>query len=112
MRAVDTNILVRLLARDDAERAGKAMAFIETGAWVSAVALVETVWVLESAHEKSKGEIADSLELLLCDLRLTFHDADAASAALEKPNSPRAGFRRMPHSGTGPEGCASAAGDL
>ena len=84
MRALDTNILVRLLVRDDAEQVGKAMAFIAKGGWVSSVALVETVWVLESVYEKSKGEIADSLALLLGDSRLTFHDADAASAALDQ----------------------------
>ncbi len=84
MRAVDTNILVRLLVRDDAAQVGKAMAFIATGGWVSSVALVETVWVLESVYSKSKGEIADSLDLLLGDSRLAFQDADAASAALDQ----------------------------
>lgn len=83
MRAVDTNVLVRLLVRDDIAQFGKAMAFIEAGGWVSSVALVETVWVLESVYEKSKAEIAASLDLLLDDSRLTFQDADVASAALD-----------------------------
>ena len=46
MRAVDTNVLVRLLARDDAKQATAAEAFVNPGAWVSHLVLVETVWVL------------------------------------------------------------------
>ncbi len=51
MRAVDTNVLVRLLARDDAAQAEAAEAFVAGGAWVSHVVLVETIWVLESVYE-------------------------------------------------------------
>jgi predicted nucleic acid-binding protein len=34
MRAVDTNVLVRLIARDDSRQAASAEAFIQPGAWV------------------------------------------------------------------------------
>lgn len=90
MRAVDTNVLVRLLVRDDAAQFGKALAFIATGGWVSSVALVETVWVLESVYAKSKNEIAASLDLLFGDSRVAFQDADAASAALDQFRNHRA----------------------
>jgi predicted nucleic-acid-binding protein len=33
MLAVDTNVLVRLLARDDADRISAAEAFVSRGAW-------------------------------------------------------------------------------
>jgi predicted nucleic-acid-binding protein len=35
MRAVDTNLLVRLIARDDAKQVLAAEAFVAAGAWVS-----------------------------------------------------------------------------
>jgi predicted nucleic-acid-binding protein len=41
MRAVDTNVLVRLITRDDARQAASADAFVEKGAWVSVLALAE-----------------------------------------------------------------------
>jgi predicted nucleic-acid-binding protein len=46
MRAVDTNVLVRLIARDDSRQAVSAEAFVEHGAWVSVLALAEATWVL------------------------------------------------------------------
>jgi predicted nucleic-acid-binding protein len=46
MHAADTNVLVRLIARDDARQAAAADSFVAKGAWVSLLALAETVWVL------------------------------------------------------------------
>lgn len=46
MRAVDTNVLVRLVARDDARQVDAAEAFVERGAWVSHLVLAEMTWVL------------------------------------------------------------------
>jgi len=48
MRAIDTNVLVRLIARDDAAQVARAEKAIEKGAWVSLLVLVETVWVLDA----------------------------------------------------------------
>jgi predicted nucleic-acid-binding protein len=51
MRAVDTNILVRLIARDDPRQTAAAEAFIVNGAWVSLLALAEAVWVLGTVYD-------------------------------------------------------------
>jgi predicted nucleic-acid-binding protein len=48
MRAVDTNVLVRLVTRDDPGQALQADTFVEKGAWVSVLALAEATWVLGS----------------------------------------------------------------
>ena len=48
MHAVDTNVLVRLLVRDDARQATAAEAFVAKGAWVSTLVLAETLWVLDA----------------------------------------------------------------
>ena len=46
MRAVDTNVLVRLITGDDEKQAVVADSFVNRGAWVSHVVLAETAWVL------------------------------------------------------------------
>ena len=93
MRAVDTNVLVRLITRDDAAQVRAAEQFVDTGAWVSHLALVETAWVLDAVYERSAGEIATAIELLLNHRELTLQDPDVVAAALEKFRSrPAVGF--------------------
>lgn len=82
MRAVDTNVLVRLLARDDARQVARAEAFVESGAWVSHVVLVEAVWVLDSVFERTPAQIAAALRMLLEHTSLVVQDADVVGAAL------------------------------
>ena len=48
MLAVDTNVLVRLLARDDARQALAADQAIAKGAWISHLVLAEAIWVLDA----------------------------------------------------------------
>ena len=50
MRAVDTNVLVRLITRDDSRQAASAESFVEKGAWVSVLALTEAAWVLSTVY--------------------------------------------------------------
>ena len=59
MRAVDTNVLVRLLARDHPVQLAAAEAFVQAGAWVSLLVLMETVWVLDSVYGIQPGPLAD-----------------------------------------------------
>ena len=82
MRAVDTNVLVRLVTRDDAGQVGAAEAFVSGGAWVSQVVLVEAVWVLASVYRLGPGSIAVAVEMLLNHRDLTFQDAEVVTAAL------------------------------
>ena len=89
MRAVDTNVLVRLATRDDARQTQAAEAFVAPGAWVSQIVLVEAMWVLVSVYELKPEKIATALEMLLQHKDLTIQDADVVAAALEQ-------FRRQP----------------
>jgi predicted nucleic-acid-binding protein len=82
MRAVDTNVLVRLLVRDDPEQAEAAEAFVAAGAWVSHVVLVETLWVLESVYEVDAKGRAKAVEMLLNHRELTVQDPDVVERAL------------------------------
>jgi predicted nucleic-acid-binding protein len=82
MRAIDTNVLVRLLVRDDPRQFDAAEKFIVKGAWVSHVVLVETLWVLDVVYERSAEQMVAALERLLAHAELTLQDADVVAAAL------------------------------
>jgi predicted nucleic-acid-binding protein len=82
MLAVDTNVLVRLIARDDAAQVRAAEGFVAKGAWVSHLILAETIWVLDSVYELSRAAIARAIEMLLNHQELTLQDADVVGAAL------------------------------
>jgi len=82
MRAVDTNLLVRLLVRDDEVQAVAAEVFVGSGAWVSHLVLAETIWVLDAVYRRTPAQIAKAIELLLNHTNLTLQDADAVALAL------------------------------
>lgn len=90
MRAVDTNVLVRLITRDDARQSAAADSFIEKGAWVSILALAETMWVLTTVYGLSPANIATAIEMLLDHDDLTLQDREAVIAALNLFRSRRA----------------------
>lgn len=89
MLAVDTNVLVRLLARDDLKQAHVAEQFVAKGAWVSHLVLAETVWVLEAVYERTAAQLIAALELMLVHETLVLQDADTIRSAL-------AHFRKKP----------------
>ena len=82
MRAVDTNVLVRLLAQDDAAQAAAAESFVSGGAWVSHVVLVETLWVLESVYDVDARGRAKAVEMLLSHRELSLQDPEVVERAL------------------------------
>jgi predicted nucleic-acid-binding protein len=89
MRAIDTNVLVRLVVRDEAKQAQAAEDFVANGAWVSHLVLAETVWVLDAVYERTAEQIATAIDMLLNHERLTVQDAEIVTAATEQ-------FRRRP----------------
>ena len=82
MRAVDTNVLVRLLARDDTTQASAADDAIAKGAWVSHLVLAEAFWVLDAVYERTPKQLVAALDLLLAHETLVLQDADVVVAAL------------------------------
>ena len=82
MRAVDTNVLVRLATRDDERQAAAAEAFVSKGAWVSHLVLAEAMWVLTSVYGLESGALATAVEMFLNHRDLTVQDSDAVAAAL------------------------------
>lgn len=84
MRAVDTNVLVRLLIRDDPAQVAAAEAFVEPGAWVSHLVLIEAAWVLDSVYGIEPMAMARALEMLLDQETLAIEDADVVKKALDR----------------------------
>jgi predicted nucleic-acid-binding protein len=93
MRAVDTNVLVRLMTRDDAKQVAVADAFVANGAWVPHLALAEASWVLGSVYDRGPAAIATAVEMLLSHQHLTIQDTEAVAAAVALfRQQPKVGF--------------------
>ncbi len=92
MRAVDTNVLVRLVTRDNARQTAAAEAFVAAGAWVPHLVLVEAMWVLSAVYGLEPRRIATAVEMLLEHRDLSVQDTDTVMAALDH-------FRRRPKLG-------------
>jgi predicted nucleic-acid-binding protein len=79
--ALDTNVLVRLVTRDDEAQARRAKAVFDShsdengGLFVADIVLVELCWTLARSYELSRADIARTVHALL----------DNASIALESP---------------------------
>jgi predicted nucleic-acid-binding protein len=82
MLSVDTNVLVRLIARDDAAQVSAAEKTVGKGAWISHLILAETLWVFDSVYGLSREQIATAVEMLLNHQELSLQDADVVTAAL------------------------------
>lgn len=93
MRAVDTNVLVRLVTRDNGRQTASAEVFIADGAWVSILALAEATWVLASVYGFDSRRLAVGIEMLLKHKQLALQDPDVVASALESFRArPAVGF--------------------
>lgn len=82
MIGLDTNVLVRYLTQDDPLQSELANKVITRAAnqgellWISQITLSETIRVLERAYKISKGEIVETLFVLLQTQELVFEKHD------------------------------------
>lgn len=87
MIALDTNVLVRYLVRDDEAQAATARSLMSSltadqPGFVCREVILELVWVLERAYGLSREDIADALEQLVStDVLVIEAGADVAQAA-------------------------------
>jgi len=84
MLAVDTNVLVRLITRDDPKQVAAAEAFVANGAWVSHLVLAETSSVLSAAYGVKPAGMAIAVEMLLEHRDIAMQDPEVVRAALEQ----------------------------
>jgi predicted nucleic-acid-binding protein len=93
MRAVDANVLIRLVTRDDPKQVAAAEAFVASGAWVPHLAIAEAAWVLASVYERGREQIANAIDMLLAHEQLTLQDEEVVAAAVAQyKRRPRVGF--------------------
>jgi predicted nucleic-acid-binding protein len=83
MKAVDTNVIVRFLIRDDEAQAFKARDLFEEAErrreplWIGVGVLLECLWVLDAVYGCSRDEIINALSQLRLLSALEFESADA-----------------------------------
>src|SRR5437764_1148016 len=88
MIGLDTNVLVRYLAQDDAIQSLRATQIIERlteegPGFISLVTMVETVWVLDRVYGVSNHEIAAAVERILqADTLLVQNEQEAFNAMI------------------------------
>jgi predicted nucleic-acid-binding protein len=82
MRAVDTNVLVRALVRDDAAQAAKAEEILARDeVFVPVTVMLELEWVLRSRYGFTADKVAQALALLCAMPRVSVGEADAVRQA-------------------------------
>ena len=90
MIGLDTNVLVRYVTQDDSRQAKAANQVIEDGlsaenpGFVSAIALVELTWVLESGYDCGREQVASVVDRLLRARLLVIENAEAVNGALRR----------------------------
>lgn len=98
MIALDTNVLVRLLTRDDEKQAAKAQALFEQhssedGAFfVSDVVLAELAWTLGGAYGFDRQAIAIAFKALSDNATVGFESREALRASLSLFENAKVGF--------------------
>lgn len=98
MIGLDTNILVRYLTEDDPAQYAKTAAFIDDATdrgehfLVNTAVLCELVWVLETAYDYSREEIARALEQIFATAQFEVERLDEARQALGDFRSTKADF--------------------
>jgi len=86
--ALDTNVLVRLVTRDDEAQAQRARAVFEEhavevgGLFVADIVLVELCWTLARSYELSRADIALTVHALLNNASIALESSAAVKSAL------------------------------
>lgn len=93
-----TNLLIRYLTKDEASQYRKVQRLIEDAVagdervLINCAVLCELTWVLETAYDYSRLEIADALERILETAQFEVEHAEEARLALGDFRSTKAGF--------------------
>jgi predicted nucleic-acid-binding protein len=84
MLAVDTNVIVRYLTRDEAEQFAKASALIRgEDVYICSTVLLETEWVLRRVYRFGRDRVGAALAAFAGLPRVTLEDPASAAKALD-----------------------------
>ncbi|WP_394754947.1 PIN domain-containing protein [Rhodoferax sp.] len=93
MIGLDTNVLVRYLAQDDAKQSAIATRFIESElsatqpGFISLVVLVEVCWVLQRLYAATSSECTGTVEDLLGSAQFVVEQRHVVQAAAQQMRS-------------------------
>ncbi|WP_337188410.1 type II toxin-antitoxin system VapC family toxin [Phenylobacterium sp.] len=83
MIAIDTNVVVRFLIRDDEAQWARAHALVrDNEVFVASTVVLEAAWVLRSVHRYSREEIVRALEMFSRLPRVRVQEPERVAAAL------------------------------
>jgi predicted nucleic-acid-binding protein len=84
VRAIDTNIVIRLLMGDDDDQSRRARAVVQGGdIFIATTVLLESEWVLRSGFGLRPTEIREALELLAGLAGVTVEEPARLAQALD-----------------------------
>ena len=98
MIGLDTNLLIRYRTKDDTSQYTRVKRLIEEAVerderlLINCAVLCEVTWVLDTAYEYSRADIADALERILETAQFDIERAHEARQALGDFRSTKAGF--------------------
>ncbi len=98
MIALDTNILIRLLVRDDPGQTALAERLLQESSdagepcYISDPVLCEVEWVLESSYRAKRGDILAAMQELLAGELFVFEDREILHQAIDNYQNSKADF--------------------
>lgn len=97
MLGLDTNIVVRYIAQDDAIQSPKATQLIESLSnenlgFITLISIVELVWVMQGCYQASKEEVVTILQSLLHTREFVIENAEVVAKALHTYAASNADF--------------------
>lgn len=97
MTGLDTNVLTRYFAQDDAAQSKIADAVIDSftadkPGWISQAVILELVWVFTSSFRANRSEVCQILDSLMSRDDLVLESSDTIDIALELYRRGKADF--------------------
>ena len=97
MIGLDTNVLVRYFAQDDAVQSPQANRIMEAlsednGGFVSVVSIVELVWVMQSAYQADRATVTNIMQTLFSIASIKVENTETVQKALRTYSNTQADF--------------------
>lgn len=86
MHAIDTNVLVRIIIKDDDLQTKKALSYVEKHkeVYISLVVLIETIWVFESCYDIEKSDLIKIIQNILMTTEFVIEHSEVVWLALDE----------------------------
>ena len=97
MIGLDTNVIVRYIAQDDAVQSAKATLLIESlsaenQGFITLISIVELVWVMQGCYKATKDECIAILQTLIHTREILLENAEVVVMATRQYSSSSADF--------------------